>query len=336
MLTFTTPGTGATFSGNVETVPFPPGTLGSPGNQVVRATVGSFACAREATAGFGNTVAMSATAPGTGGFSSRPDLTAVTVDTSSTPATADFTFDETLTGAPSPAGSVRVVGSDGLIGCSNSAPGTIVNGNTLRVELDAVATNSVDCNANAQNEFFVWADVAAGAVTAASGPNPQAGVPTGANAGAFANGFTTGPEAFSTTFNNSTGVVSIVLDQRFASSVTLGNINLVDDSGSELPATPTTVAGAGGAAGPALAQAQFTPGEVSGARSLLLDGGAFTTQGIGGVTAYPNVDQMLAPQAGAPKRQHRHGHVVRHKATHHKSHARTNKRAAKRLHKHHH
>ena len=264
----------------------------------MRATVGSFACAREATEGFGNTVRMTAPAPGTGGFSSRPDLTAVTVDATSTPATADFTFDEDITapGGVIPAGSFRVTGSDALIGCTNGAAlgaGDIVNGNTVRVPLDAVATNSTNCNANAQNEYFVWADVAAGTVDGATLSNPEAGVPTGANQGAFAAGFTTGPEAFSTTFNNTTGVVSVVLDQRFATS-TLGNINLVDDAGSELPATPTTVAGAGGAAGPVVAQAQFTPGEVSGARSLLLDSGAFTTAGAG----YSNVDQFLAPAGG--------------------------------------
>ncbi len=62
-----------------------------------------------------------------------------------------------------------------------------------------------------------------------------------------------------------------------------------------------------------VANAQFTPGQVAGAKSLLLEGvGSFgaaflSTFGDG------NVNQVLSPTA-TPKRQVKHGHVVRHKA----------------------
>jgi hypothetical protein len=320
-----------TTSGNVISVQYGPGQLGTPGNPVVQGTVRTFGCAREATQNFSTTSRQSATAPGTGGLTNNPDLISVTVDSSVTPATADFTFDENIaaTGGSIPAGSFRVVGSDGLVGCSNGAAlgaADIVNGNTVRVPLDAVATNSTNCNSPNQDEYFVWADVNPGVVTGTSAPaartNPEAGIPTGGNAGAFANGFTTGAEAFSTTFNTSTGVVSITLDQRFSSFVN-GQIRLVDDAGALIPGNPTSVAGAGGPAGPVIAQAQFTPGQVAGAKSLALFNGAFTSTG-----GYPNVDQVLAPGGGTPKRQVKHGHVVRHKAHGKRIHRHgTNKRA---------
>ena len=111
--TTTVAGTGATFSGNVRRS-VPRRHARSPGNQVVRATVGSFACAREATASFGNTVSMTATAPGTGGFSSKPDLTAVTVDASRCRRPPISRSTRTSPAVAAPAGSLRVVGSDGV------------------------------------------------------------------------------------------------------------------------------------------------------------------------------------------------------------------------------
>ena len=168
------------------------------------------------------------------------------------------------------------------------------------------------------NEYFVWGDVDPGVVEGTGAPagrtNPVAGIPTGSNQGAFANGFTTAPEAFSTSFDTTTGVVTINLDQRFASFNT-PSIILVDDSGSQTPFSPTTVSGSGGPAGPTVAQAQFTPGQVAGARSLFLSGVEFGVLPPAFITAagYGNVDQILSPTATA-KRQHKHGHVVRHKA----------------------
>ena len=146
----------------------------------------------------------------------------------------------------------------------------------------------------------------------------------GGNAGAFANGFTTGPEAFSTTFNNSNGVVSIVLDQRFAGFV--HRTSAWSTTPAPSPVHPDLVAGAGGPAGPSVAQAQFTPGQVAGAKSLLLDDGRVHRPTAG----YPNVDQNLAPASGTPKRQVKHGHVVRHHTS--KRAWKHMKRAAKRHH----
>ncbi len=342
-----------TTSGNVVSVKYSAGQLGSPGNPVVQGIV-HFFTVFEATQGFGNTTIMSAAAPGTGGLGNNPDLIAVTLSDDGT--TADFTFDENVSLGPeankvSPNGVVTgsdfaVVGSDSLVGCTHLAALTgadIVGGNTVRVPLTTASTGSLCTGGGANNnEYMVWGFVNRGVVTPASlgtrtacaqtaaGPpavvdpttacNAESGVPVGGNAGAFANGFTAGPDAFSTTFNASTGVVGIRLDQRFAAFVT-GDINLVDDAGALIPGNPTTVSGAGGPAGPVVASAQFTPGQVAGAKSLLLDQGAFTSN-----AGYANVDQDLSPTATA-KRQHKHGHVVRHKM-HGKVHANKQQRRA--------
>ena len=311
------PGGGVTFSGNTVTVPYAPGTLGSPGNQVVRGTV-EYNRVAEATQGITNVNRMTATAPGTGGFSSNPDLIAITV--SADGQTADFTFDENIlpAGGSISGGSLYVGTSDSLNLCFNAVALTaadIVNGNTVRVTTPNLACGG-GVTPDQINEYFVWGDVDPGIVEGTGAPagrtNPVAGIPTGTNQGAFANGFTTGPEAFSTAFDTSTGVVTINLDQRFASFNT-PSIILVDDSGSETPFSPTTVSGSGGPAGPTVARAQFTPGEVAGARSLFLSGATVLPPAFVTANGYGNVDQILSPTPTA-KRQHKHRHVVRHKA----------------------
>jgi hypothetical protein len=322
-----------TTSGNVVSVKYGPGQLGSPGNPVVRGNVRYFQVF-EATQGFGNIGTMSATAPGTGGLSNNPDLQSVTIADDGT--TADFTFDENIALGPNinTTRDLTVIGSDQLVGCTHAAALTaadIVGGNTLEVPLDSNFAGGGSCFGGGQNvnEYFVWGAVGQGVVVGTNAPagrqNAEAGVPTGGNSGAFANGFTTAPEAFSTAFNNSTGIVSVNLDQRFASFVT-GQIHLVDDAGALIPGNPTSVAGAGGPAGPVVANAQFTPGQVSGAKSLFLDNGAFTSN-----AGYANVPQDLAPTATA-KRQYRHGHVVRHKGVRHVRPNRAQRRALRHVH----
>ena len=288
------------FSGNVISVTYGEKLQPNPGIPVVQASIRTdCAFAADATTSIANFEGMTTTAPGTGGFSDNPDLTAITV--SDDGRTADYTFDTAVKLVGS-AGDFDLAGSAGFLDgqfCEGTAA-TVVNQNTVRAHF------STPCEQF--NEYWVWAEVDAGGVEAKNNgfENAQMSLPTGGNVGAFANGFTTGPEAFSTTFNNSNGVVSIVLDQRFTND-SLFDINLVDETGNELPATPTNVSGAGGPAGPVVAQAQFTPGEVAGARSLLLDSCAFET-----AAGFCNVDQNLAPAAGTPKRQVKHGHVVRH------------------------
>ena len=73
--------------------------------------------------------------------------------------------------------------------CTDLNPADPVGGNG--------AVQSVNLPAGAQTRF-----------------NLTGGVGVGGNAGAFATGFTTGPDAMSVTFNNSTGTVTVQMDQR--------------------------------------------------------------------------------------------------------------------------
>jgi hypothetical protein len=261
---------------------------------------------------------MTAAMPGTGGITDAPDLIAATLAADGS--YVDFLFDEVIEPGPNfntfyPNGfAVELAGSDRILSTPVAATDiSIVNDNTVRVKFP----NNADVS-----EYEVWAQVGAGVVQRlGSGQgggdgverqgqqvaNPAAGVPMGGNSGAFATGFTTGPEALSVAFDNTAGIASVRLDQRFG-FFDSPSIRLVDDAGALLPGTPISVSGAGGPAGQVIATAQFTPGEVSGARSLLLNTGAFTTN-IG----YPNVSQIVSPTAPAHYAR-RNGKIVRRKA----------------------
>jgi hypothetical protein len=264
-----------------------------------------------------NPTIQTVAAPGTGGATTRPDLIAVTITNDGTTATAHFQFDSTITfpGGHPAAGDFFIGQSDNNPGCSVGAGATITPAtNTVNADLTS-------CLGNLKDEYYVWADARAGSVqNLTAQPNPSEGVPTGGNSGAFANGFTTGPDAFSTTFDNSTNQVNVVLDQRFFAD-SPANIGLLDDTGDELPVTVTNVAGGGSAtAGPVTTTLTFS-GDISGARSLWLAGPAFLT-----AAGYANVPQILAPPTAAKHLAHKHGHVKWHHAT--KVHS---KRLAKRL-----
>ncbi len=103
-----------------------------------------------------NWTTMTATAPGTGGFSDNPDLTAVTVSDDGT--TADFTFDTTIHADP-PAAISPSAGSDAaspnLINFCTAW--TIVNRNTVRGDPPGRCCQTV-------NEYWVWGRVLGGVV----------------------------------------------------------------------------------------------------------------------------------------------------------------------------
>ncbi len=242
-----------TFSGNVVAVKFTaPGALGSPGpppNPVVRANMDPGCVQGRPDATTTNPGRESATAPGTGGLGNNPDLIAVTL--ASDQSFADFTFDENVALGPNannPGDFVITTSDDPVVSCSSAAALTaanIVGANTVRVPLTPGCQNL--------GEYLVNGYVNNAVVTGINAPagrnNPEAGLPTGGNSGAFANGFTTGPDAFSTAFNTSTGVVSISLDQRFGAFAT-GSIRLVDDAGALSPRQPDLGRGRRRARGP--------------------------------------------------------------------------------------
>lgn len=283
-----------TVSGNVVQVRFLPSSIFPPApDRAVQASVegpngndaGDFSVVDSAITAV-NPTRQTAAVPGTGGQSTLPDLISVDVKDGDE---IDFVFDETINPGANfgAAGFIQIGLSTGFNGVTGTefAPAlatdewSIVNGNTIRVEF----------NAGNRHEHVVWGAVNEDIVVSATDgdSNEASGQPAGGNQGAFAIGFTTGPDAMRAAVDTATGVVSIRLDQRFA-AFTDFNINLVDDAGAIIPGNPSSVAGAGGAAGQVIAQAQFTPGEVAGARSVQLTDGAFTT-----AIGVPNVDQLL-------------------------------------------
>jgi len=266
-------------TGNVVSVRFPPGSVAS----AVRGYVDAGAVAARTTGMDPNATELSVARPGTSGLTNRPDLQSTTLSAGGT--TVDFVFDETIAGTPAP-GSFFVDLSDASFRAATSA--VIVNGNTVRATF---------AGGDSQNEYFIAADVRDSAgITGVAAPaartNTAGGLPVGGNAGAFATGFTTGPEALRVTFDNTTGVASILLDQRFFTSN--NSFQLIDDTGTQLPATPNSVSGSGGAAGQATVRVAFTPAQLSGARSIGLNGGAVTS-----FIGASNVVQQLSPTASA-------------------------------------
>ena len=212
-----------------------------------------------------------------------------------------------------------VTASDGSVffgtGTPTFAGGTnSSNGNSVTVSLatSGVAPNNQGTTpvpAPAQtgvapgnaNEYFVAASAAEGAVigTAVAVPpgadrtSTAGGLPVGGNAGALATGYTTGPEVLRATFNNTTGVVSLLLDQRFQ-LFDLPRFDLLDDTGAVVATNALQVNGAGGAAGQQTANVQYTAAQVQSARGILLRRGALTT-----FLGYPNMVQGVSPTATA-------------------------------------
>jgi hypothetical protein len=299
----------ATFSGNTIVVQFPTGSLGAPGNPVTQAGVRNNCVF--STTGVSNPTNQSVAAPGTGGLTTHPDLIAVTVDSGKPPAQtfAHFTFDSavTFTGGHPASGDFFLGRSDGTTICSAQSAGATINpgSNTVDVPL-------AGCLANLQDEYIVWGDVTNGVVQTGGSANLDQGVPAGGNSGAFANGFTTGPDAFSTAFSTSTNTVNVVLDQRWFAS-TVANMRLLDDTGTELPATATSAAiiGSNQTPGTVLTTISFT-GDISGARTLLLGTPSFVT-----ATGAPNVPQQLSPATATKHLKRKHGHVKWHKVSRH-------------------
>jgi hypothetical protein len=134
--------------------------------------------------------------------------------------------------------------------------------------------------------------VNAGAVTESSPPNnPNVfdARPAGDNAGAFARGFTTGPDVFNAVINKTTGVVTVGLDQRIFATAP-GNVILLDSTGNNVATAPAgSVTFPTQAAGPEQITVQFSPGQTTTATNFALTGPALAT-----ATGDINIPQILA------------------------------------------
>jgi hypothetical protein len=172
---------------------------------------------------------LSVVVPGTSGQTARPDL----VSAALVPGPSnqiDFTFNQpvvpalTNTGcaaqevavaaaarAPAPGSSTGACAFSAVASNGRDVQGegvTVISPNTVRVTFPGYLQN--------MQELIVAASAYAGAVLSINPTrtNTSGGVPVGDNAGAFATGFTTGPDAFSVTFDNATGSVNVQMDQR--------------------------------------------------------------------------------------------------------------------------
>ena len=231
----------------------------------------------------------SAARPGSAGFTDAPDLVSVTVNGGRDALL--FQYDQVLT----------AVGAQNLFHAGlafsgsvsgNGAP-TIVGGAGVGNTVSVPCTS--DCNRIDEYIVSGWAD--AGAATGAALPSTFGGVAAGGNAGAFATGFTTAPEALSVTFDNATDIARVRMDQRWqAEDNTL--VRLIDDQGSQIAAGAINITGGGSPTTcQCIAEITFPAGTLAGARSLLLRSTAlFTTQASVG-----NVTQVISPTAPAAK-----------------------------------
>jgi hypothetical protein len=148
--------------------------------------------------------------------------------------------------------------------------------------------------------------------------NTYGEVPVGDNAGAFARGFTTGPDATAVSFNSAAGTATFTFDQRldisggFVADPT--GFILLDQDGTPIPsATATDVTATPSAAGPVQVTVDFPPAAFSVAKAVMICGtpspavAGFAAQpacnGNNSGTVFssfeddPNAQQILSPFA---------------------------------------
>jgi hypothetical protein len=217
--------------------------------------------------------------PGTSGTTGLADLLSAVVAPDGNHIA--FTFDKPIGTVPTPGDFVADL-ADGGIAFGSGTP-TISNTATTGTVTVPFASGSQF------NEYDVKASVFPGAVTVLNQPtsgNTFGSVPVGGNAGAFARGFTTGPDATGVTFNSTTGNVNVLFDQRVDLTGTLpapAGFVLLDQDG-----TPVASAGATGAtgvpsaAGPVMITVSFPPAAFSVAKALEICG---TPDDLGVITA---------------------------------------------------
>jgi hypothetical protein len=178
--------------------------------------------------------------------STIPYLTSAALSSSGTSVT--YSFSKTVNTAPDPT-QFHVVLSDGAILNGTGTP--TISGNTVTVTFGPGGTPT---DLSGQNEYAIGAYVSPTAVTnTAAGTintwsNSPDSAPIGDNAGAFARGFTTGPDVYAVTLNKSNGILTINMDQR-ACDETGGYITLLNSSGAAVDTLNGATAGPSGSGG---------------------------------------------------------------------------------------
>jgi hypothetical protein len=225
-----------------------------------------------------------------GGATNLPDLTGAKLETNYDK--VDFTFDQLINSAavdPSDftvflsdgsfdVGSSAVIGAGGntvdvtfpnLFNHAEYAVVAAVNGTAVANESGTSVTESTCGNScRATNDAF--SDVFT---------NSPGSAPIGDNAGAFARGFTTGPDAYAVTFNPTNGVVDLFFDQRVF-GFTCSEIKLLAANGTTVAnaCSPAIVSIPSGgqfpSPGPEEIGITFPPSDLSTATAVQLDCGS--------------------------------------------------------------
>jgi hypothetical protein len=271
------------------------------------------------TLGFTNEDAQTVIVPGTSGTTGLADLISAVVASDGN--TIAYTFDKPIGTVPVPA-DFQVTSAEGDPAFGTGTP-TISNTATTGTVTVPFASGSQF------NEYDVKASVFPGAVTVLNEPgsgNTFGSVAVGDNAGAFARGFTTGPDATGVTFNSTSGQAVVSFDQRVdlvtTPPNTLGFV-LLDQDGTPVASAPATGAtGIPSAAGPVQITVSFPPAAFAVAKALEICGppdnintrlaGTFAAPaecpaGVTGGTVFsdhlpccgewPNVQQIISPFA---------------------------------------
>jgi hypothetical protein len=213
-----------------------------------------------------------------------PDLVSTTLESNGQ--AMDFVFDKTVGVTAAGQTAFLAILSNGVQVPSTSASviATSTTSTTVRVVFGSMSL---------YNEYIVKGAVNAGAVTESSPPNnPNVfdARPAGDNAGAFARGFTTGPDVFNAVINKTTGVVTVGLDQRIFGS-NPASIQLLDSTGNSVATAPAgSVTFPTQAAGPEQITIQFSPGQTTTATNLALTNVGALTTAIG----EPSIWQILS------------------------------------------
>jgi hypothetical protein len=228
--------------------------------------------------------------PGQAGRTNDPDLlSSELVDPSGATNQMDFAFDENITQAGLTADEFQAVFSDADTVDGDTAQ--VINGNVARVTFPASFDN--------QQEFVVGGVADDGAAQAQddTADSTEGGKPAGGNAGAFALGYTTGPDALSASTNQAGGQVTIVVDQRPCNPFP-NSARLVNDDGVLFgnPSTSVNVfGGCNSSPGPKPVTFQFAQSELVNAVGVYLPG--FPTFGpvvITSTRGYSNMDQIVS------------------------------------------
>jgi hypothetical protein len=296
-----------------------------------------------------DTFAVSGTS---GASTTRPDLIAAQLSTDGT--YVDYTFDKPLNGAAPNAGDFQEWSSLG--GTIGPAPATCAESSVATSSAVAPCTAGglsqlpnnvvrVFFPTQSVQEYLVKASVTPGAVhpaaSVAGGLNNTWGeVPIGDNQGAFAEGFTTGPDAFRVTFDNATNTATVLFDQRVFGT-NHSSFILLDANGTPLPGGTGVAAGPAATApqtpGPYQITVSYTGASVANAKALEIAGiptatapAAFTAFGPLG----SSVQQVVSPTGAAailkPGSKLRFVKIAVHSKKHHKTHK---KHSSKKHHK---